>query len=281
MDLYIGGMEHAVGHLIYSRFIVKALADMGYLNFREPFLKIRNQGIILAEDGRKMSKRWHNVINPDDVVEEYGADSLRLYEMFMGPLEDMKPWSQKGIIGVRRFLEKVYKFIVGAQYVATAQNFALQENIVLEKLLHKTIKKVTQDIESVKFNTAISAMMIFINEAAGNQSASKETVEKFLILLSPFAPHLAEELWHVLGHQKSISQERWPKYDPELIIDDLVKIAVQINGKLRDVIEAERDINEQDLRVKVEDLPNVKKYLVGQEIKKFIYIPNKLINILM
>jgi len=287
VDLYIGGMEHAVGHLIYSRFIYKALIDAGFIpqslgdGGREPFLKIRNQGIILAEDGRKMSKRWHNVINPDDVVAEYGADSMRLYEMFMGPLEDMKPWSQKGIIGVRRFLEKVYKFVETHNYMSV-QNFESTTNVALEKSLHKTIKKVTEDIEGVKFNTAISAMMIFMNDAVGAQNfAPKEIMEKFLILLSPFAPHLTEELWFVLGHKDFISQQKWPEYDPKLIIDDLVKIAIQINGKLRDVIEVERDINEQDLRVKVEDLPNIQKYLVSQKIKKCIYIQNKLINIIM
>ncbi|MDP2586372.1 MAG: leucine--tRNA ligase [Candidatus Komeilibacteria bacterium] len=284
VDLYIGGMEHAVGHLIYSRFIVKALRDLGFLDIDEPFLKIRNQGIILAEDGRKMSKRWNNVINPDDVVEEYGADSMRLYEMFMGPLEDTKPWSQKGIIGVRRFLEKVYKSVTKS---VETHNYASQGNNLTEKLLHKTIKKVTEDIEAVHFNTAISAMMIFINEASG-KSISQKDWEKFLIILSPFAPHLAEELWSTLGHQESIflpcrqaGKQSWPDYDKKLVIDEEVTIAIQINGKLRETIKVERGINEKDLRIMVEELPNVKKYLDGQLVKKFIYIKDKLVNIVM
>ncbi|MFA6304229.1 MAG: leucine--tRNA ligase [Patescibacteria group bacterium] len=276
VDLYIGGMEHAVGHLIYSRFIVKALRDMGYVNFDEPFLKIRNQGIILAEDGRKMSKRWHNVINPDEVVEEYGADSMRLYEMFMGPLEDMKPWSSKGIIGVRRFLEKVYKFVVASK------NFAPNNNQAIEKSLHKTIKKVSEDIEAIHFNTAISAMMIFINDATANPNGvSKEAIDKFLIILSPFAPHLAEELWSVLGHNDSVTRQKWPSYDAKAVVDDEVTIAIQINGKLRDTLLIARGISEKELRTQVENLPNIKKHLAGQEIKKFIYIQDKLVNIVI
>ncbi len=272
VDLYIGGMEHAVGHLIYSRFIVKVLRDLGFLGIDEPFLKIRNQGIILAEDGRKMSKRWNNVINPDDVVEEYGADSMRLYEMFMGPLEDMKPWSQKGIIGVRRFLEKVHKFSVNTQFLTSAPE--------LEKLLHKTIKKVTEDIETIHFNTAISSMMIFVNEVVG-QTISQYDWEKFLIILSPFAPHLAEELWQALGHQESIFKQSWPDYDKKLVIDEEVTIAIQVNGKLRETIVVERGLSESKLRTMVEDLPNIKKYLAVGEVKKFIYIKDKLVNIVI
>ncbi len=285
VDLYIGGMEHAVGHLIYSRFIVKTLRDLGYLEIDEPFLKIRNQGIILAEDGRKMSKRWHNVINPDDIVSEYGADTMRMYEMFMGPLEEMKPWNQKGIIGVRRFLEKIHKFVINN---AGTQNFAAGKNSVIEKLLHQTIKKVTEDIEAIHFNTAISAMMIFMNDAGaqnfaspGKQSVPLKMMEKFLIILSPFAPHLAEELWSVLGNQESIFKQQWPSFDKKLVIDAAVTIAVQINGKLRETITVERGIDEKDLKIKVEGLPNVKKYLAGQAVKKFIYIKDKLVNIVM
>lgn len=279
VDLYIGGMEHAVGHLIYSRFIVKALRDMGYLEISEPFIKIRNQGIILAEDGRKMSKRWNNVINPDEVVEEFGADSMRIYEMFMGPLEDMKPWSQKGIIGVRRFLEKVYKFIT--LNAVEAQHIASQENIGLEKSLHKTIKKVTEDIEAIHFNTAISAMMIFMNDAVASKTAPKEIMEKFLIILSPFAPHLAEELWSVLGHKESIFKQSWPEYDKKLVINDEATIAIQINGKLRETIKVEAEIGEHELRLKVEGLQNIQKYLGDKKINKFIYIKGKVVNIVM
>ncbi|MCX6785715.1 MAG: leucine--tRNA ligase [Candidatus Komeilibacteria bacterium] len=311
IDLYIGGMEHAVGHLIYSRFIYKALIDMGYLLparrnsdpelaegeewRREPFIKMRNQGIILAEDGRKMSKRWHNVINPDEIVAEYGADTMRLYEMFMGPLEEMKPWSSQSIIGVRRFLEKIYKFVaVGAQNFVPAQHVApgIQQNRDIEKLLHKTIKKVTEDIENIRFNTAISAMMIFMNDVVGAQFIVPKTImEKFLIILSPFAPHLSEELWSTFAlrasadksskYHQSIFKQRWPEYDKKLVIDQEVTIAVQINGKLRETINVARGIGERDLRIKIENLPNVQKYLAGQAIKKFIYIQDKLVNIVV
>ena len=274
VDLYIGGMEHAVGHLIYSRFITKALRDAGYLKFDEPFLKIRAQGIILAEDGRKMSKRWGNVINPDQVAEEYGADSLRLYEMFMGPLEDMKPWNTKGIIGVRRFLEKVYKFSLEIK-----DNF--NEDSATERLLHKTVKKVTEDIEGIKFNTAISAMMVFINQVASSKKISGQELEKFLIILSPFAPHLAEELWSELGHNESIFREKWPDYDSKLIIDEEITMAVQINGKLRATIAVQRGIKEKELRDRVEALANVQKNLEGRQIKKFIYIEDKLVNLVV
>ena len=271
IDLYIGGMEHAVGHLIYSRFIVKALRDMGILKIDEPFLKIRNQGIVLAEDGRKMSKRWGNVINPDEVVEEYGADTMRIYEMFMGPLEDMKPWSQKGIIGVRRFLEKVYKLVM---------NFKKGDNEEIEKLLHKTVKKVAEDIESLRFNTAISAMMIFINQAAGGQ-VSKEQLERFLVILSPFAPHLAEELWQSLGHKETILKQDWPAYDKKLVVDEEVTVVVQVNGKVRDKLKAARGLSEDVLKQKVQELPKLKKYLDGQKIKKVIHVPDKLINLVV
>ncbi|MBU1131269.1 leucine--tRNA ligase [Patescibacteria group bacterium] len=316
VDLYIGGMEHAVGHLIYARFVTKVLRDLGYLDFGEPFLKIRNQGIILAEDSRKMSKRWGNVINPDDVVEEYGADALRMYEMFMGPLEDAKPWSQNGIIGIRRFLEKVYKYItrykeqptrfdrearrasnkqipnptldlIGGQTNSKLQN----SNFEVERQLHKTIKKVTKDIESLHFNTAVSAMMIFINEVTGNQKlATKEIIEKFLITLSPFAPHLSEELWSSFAkasedkeskYHSSIFNQQWPEYDKKLVVDEEVTIAIQINGKLRETIKVARGIGEKDLKLKIENLDKIQKYIEGKEVKKFIYIKDKLVNIVV
>ncbi len=284
VDLYIGGMEHAVGHLIYARFITKALHDLGYLKFDEPFLKIRNQGIILAEDSRKMSKRWGNVINPDDVVKEYGADTLRMYEMFMGPLEDMKPWDSRGIVGVKRFLDKIFNIIsnVECRMTRTDQRLKIEDQNIY-KLLHKTIKKVAEDIENLRFNTAISAMMIFINHISNTDTShvSIDIIKKFLIILSPFAPHLTEELWEKLGHKVSIFKEEWPKYDKKLVIDANVTIVIQVNGKLRDTIEVERGIDEKELRLKIEDLPAVKKYINGKEIKKFIYIKDKLVNIVV
>ncbi len=306
VDLYIGGMEHAVGHLLYARFITKVLRDLGYLKFDEPFSKIRNQGIILAEDSRKMSKRWGNVINPDKVVEEFGADTLRMYEMFMGPLEDAKPWSKQGIIGVRRFLEKVYKFISNSQSPTPnlqKTSNSQSPNTEVERLLHKTIKKVTEDIENLHFNTAVSAMMIFVNQMSNVKcQVSSEVLEKFLIILAPFAPYLSEELWSSFApssavellrrrakasddrsskYNESIFLQRWPEYDKKLVIDEEVTIAVQVNGKLRDTIKVERGIKEDDLRSKIEDLLKVKKHLEGKEIKKFIYIKDKLVNIVV
>ena len=282
VDLYIGGMEHAVGHLIYARFITKVLRDFGYHKFDEPFIKIRNQGIILAEDSRKMSKRWKNIINPDDVIEEYGADTLRMYEMFMGPLEDAKPWDKKGIIGVRRFLERIYKFFGDIDKLKVVKNKS--------KLIHKTIKKVTDDIENIKFNTAISSLMIYLNGRDFGPKIDKsgfyegdevdlEALEKFLIILSPFAPHLSEELWQSLGHKETIFKQKWPSYNKKLVIEEEVIIVVQVNGKLRDTIKVSRGVSENDLKSKANELPNVKKHLEGKKIKKFIYIKDKLINI--
>ena len=291
IDLYIGGMEHAVGHLIYSRFIVKALRDMGYLSFDEPFLKMRNQGIILAEDGRKMSKRWGNVINPDEVVEEYGADTLRMYEMFMGPLEDSKPWSSKGIIGIRRFLEKVRDRANDLYSPAMIEKD--EENYKkLNILINKTIKKVTEDIENIRFNTAISSLMIFINESRNlhcvDFKKEQRIFESFLIMLSPFAPHICEELWSGFSknynnkkYKDSIFKQEWPEFDKKLVVDDEVTIVIQVNGKVRESIKTERGTSEADIKKKVIDLPNVKKHLEGKKIKKVIYIKDKLINLVV
>ncbi|MBT4335119.1 leucine--tRNA ligase, partial [bacterium] len=273
VDLYIGGMEHAVGHLIYSRFITKFLRDQGYLNFDEPFTKIRNQGLILAEDSRKMSKRWGNVINPDDVVDEFGADTLRMYEMFMGPLEDSKPWNKRGIIGIRRFLEKVYKY-------STNLKEADKDDEEVTKILHKTIKKVTEDIENLSFNTAIASMMEFMNTVT-KLNITKDSLNKFLILLAPFAPHICEEINEEIGNKETIFNNKWPKYDEKLIIDDKITIAIQVNGKLRDTIIVNRGISEKDIKKQALDLPKIKKFIDGNEIKKFIYVPNKLINLVV
>jgi len=253
-----------------------------------------------------MSKRWGNVINPDKVVEEFGADTLRMYEMFMGPLEDAKPWSKQGIIGVRRFLEKVYKFISNSQSPTPnlqKTSNSQSPNTEVERLLHKTIKKVTEDIENLHFNTAVSAMMIFVNQMSNVKcQVSSEVLEKFLIILAPFAPYLSEELWSSFApssavellrrrakasddrsskYNESIFLQRWPEYDKKLVIDEEVTIAVQVNGKLRDTIKVERGIKEDDLRSKIEDLLKVKKHLEGKEIKKFIYIKDKLVNIVV
>jgi len=217
VDLYLGGAEHTVLHLLYSRFFTKVLKKYGFLDFDEPFLKLRHQGIILGEDGNKMSKSKGNVINPDDFIASDGADALRLFEMFMGPLEDMKPWNSQGIVGVRRFLEKVYSLSI---------DLPRHDEEKVVSLLHKTIKKVGEDIEEFKFNTAISAMMILVNELVDyrqkNQSwpLSLENIGNFLKILAPFAPHLAEEVWFLFGEKESIFRKSWPEFAKRLLEDD-------------------------------------------------------------
>ncbi len=277
VDLYIGGAEHAVLHLLYSRFFVKALRDMGYLKFDEPFLKLRNQGMILGEDGQKMSKSRGNVINPDEVVEEYGADTMRLYEMFMGPLEDTKPWSTKGIVGVRRFLEKIW--LVVAEWLE--QGKPGNTSAELERLFHRTYKKVTEDIEAMKFNTAISAMMILVNQMAKEKSFRQDLLEKFLIVLSPFAPHLAEEIWHNLGNDNLIALVKWPEWDEDLIRQEEIEIPVQVNGKVRAKIKVPAGAAEDEVIKLALSADNVKKHIAGKEVVKQIYVPSKIVNLVV
>ncbi len=269
VDFYVGGAEHAVLHLLYARFWHKVLHDEGLVSTKEPFIKLRNQGIILGEDGQKMSKSRGNVINPDDVIKTYGADTMRLYEMFMGPFEDVKPWSTKGIVGVRRFLERVW----GLEKLKTTI-----KNSKLDRLLHKTIKKVTEDIENFKFNTAISALMILANEMSV-QAFTIGQFETFLKLLSPFAPHIAEELWEKLGRKGSIILEKWPVYDPLLIAEEEIDLVVQVNGKLRDTIRVKADISEEEAKKVAMESKKVKKWIEGKEIKKVIFVKGRLINI--
>ncbi|MCX6761493.1 MAG: leucine--tRNA ligase [Candidatus Moranbacteria bacterium] len=274
VDLYVGGAEHSVLHLLYARFFTKVLHNLGYLEFDEPFLKLRHQGTILAEDGTKMSKSKGNVVNPDDVVAQYGADALRCFEMFMGPLEDMKPWQTRGIVGVYRFLEKAWKMQTRISEQGTA-------NSNLNNLLHKTIKKVSEDIETMHFNTAISQLMILANalEKEGNLYSIHYT--SFLILLSPFAPHLAENLWEKLGHSESIFQEKWPEYDPELIRDEEIELVIQVNGKVRDTVKVSADISEEEATKLALESEKVKNHTSGKEIKKVIFVKGRLINIVI
>ena len=273
VDLYIGGAEHAVLHLLYARFWSMFLYDIKAIPKEEPFIKLFNQGMILGEGGIKMSKSKGNVVNPDDIINEYGADTLRLYIMFMGPLEDEKPWNTDNIKGVNNFLKKVYQL----QY-SIKEDIASEEN---NKLIHKTIKKVTNDIENFRFNTAISSMMIFINKV-DKDKLNKEVFSKLIILLSPFAPHIAEELWFNLGNKESLIYEKWLEYDEDLIKDDIIKLAIQINGKVRDFIELELDTEDsEELKNKILELPNIKKHLENKNIKKFIYIKNKIISIVV
>ena len=273
VDTYVGGAEHTVLHLLYSRFFTKALHRHGYINFDEPFQKLIHQGMILGEDGEKMSKSRGNVINPDEIVKKHGADSLRLYEMFMGPFQQMKPWSMNGVEGVYRFLQKIWRL---SEKEISKDESQTPKNI--EKLIHKTIKKVTKDIESFDFNTAISQMMICANKLGKLEKLSQESFEKLLIILSPFAPHMAEEIWERLGHTKSICLETWPEYSEELAQDNEVEIAVQINGKLRGTLSTTISIAQDDALTQAKELENVQKFLENKKIVKEIFIPGKIVN---
>ncbi|RLD12148.1 MAG: leucine--tRNA ligase [Chlamydiae bacterium] len=269
VDIYVGGAEHAVLHLLYARFWHKVLYDIGVVSSKEPFIKLHNQGMILGEDGEKMSKSRGNVINPDDVVKEYGADSLRLYEMFMGPLEQQKPWNTHGVEGVYRFLQKVWR--LSQRDLVESQD----ENV--EKARHKMIKKVTGDVKNFRFNTAISAMMIFTNEAQ-SKSATRNDIEALLKCLSPFAPHLAEEIWQNIGNETLICQEKWPTYDEAKTIDSTIQFIVQVNGKLRAKLAAELNADKDKLLAEAKTDPQVLKWLEGKTIIKEIFVPNRLIN---
>lgn len=275
VDMYVGGAEHATGHLLYSRFWNKFLKDCGLVFTEEPFQTLRNQGMIIGTDGRRMSKRWGNVINPDDVIKTYGADSLRIFEMFMGPFDASLPWNTDNIIGSRRFLERVWRI---AQKIE-AKN---KSDAKFETLLHKTIKKVTDDIENFAFNTSVSAMMILVNEMemafAQEKGVAKKDFELFLKILSPFAPHIAEEIWKSFGHKNLLVMEKWPKADIKKTAELEIKIMVQINGKVRASCQTYFGIKENEVIPVVRELPEVEKWLINKEIKRVIFVPNKVIN---
>ncbi len=268
IDLYVGGAEHAVLHLLYARFFTKVLNDLGYINFDEPALHLRNVGLILGEDGEKMSKSRGNVVNPDDIIKEFGTDAFRVYEMFMGDFEQQAPWSTKNIVGTERFLEKVWKLQVGEAATPAP----------LRSLLHKTIKKVTADIDGFKFNTAISQLMIFTNEASGI-ALEKSDYEAFLKLLAPLAPHVAEELWAQLGHEDLISLAPWPTYDEALTIDAEVEIALQVLGKVKDKITIAADADEEEYKRLALENDKVKAALEGKTVKQVIVVKKRLVNV--
>ncbi len=271
VDLYIGGTEHAVLHLLYARFWHKVLFDLGLVSTKEPFKKLFNQGMILGEDGEKMSKSRGNVINPDLVVNESGADTLRLYEMFMGPLEKTKPWSTNGVKGIYSFLSRVFRLLS-----EEANIFDGEESEETKKMLHKTIKKATVDIENMRFNTAISQFMIFMNHLQKVGKVSRETAKTFTLILAPFAPHLCEELWQMFGSKKTLTLETWPKYDENLAKDDVITIAVQVNGKTRATLDVPADISKEDFLAQARADEKVAKYLANQTILKEIYVPGKI-----
>lgn len=307
VDLYVGGTEHAVLHLLYARFWHKVLYDLGHVSTPEPFFKLVNQGLILGEDGQKMSKSRGNVVNPDDILREYGADAFRLYEMFMGPLEMVKPWSTKGVEGVYRFLGRVWRLFVDEQaeteleQAETSAPESGREGLLnllrlhaairdepptpaQLKALHACIKKVTEDLEGLRFNTAIAALMIFVNEALTWPTRPVAVLRPFLQLLAPFAPHLAEELWERLHRAfdqtpPSLTYTPWPEYDPARLVEDQIEIPVQVNGKLRDKLRVPADLAPADLERAALAAPKVQPFLTGKTVKKVIVVPRKLVNI--
>jgi leucyl-tRNA synthetase len=278
VDLYIGGAEHTVLHLMYARFWHKILFDLGFLSTKEPFTRLRHQGTILGEDSRKMSKSRGNVVNPDEIVAEYGADSFRLFEMFLGPLEEMKPWSSKGVEGVHRFLNRVWRLFVNEDGTLESNITNEASTFEFERLYHQTAKKVTEDLEGLRFNTAISQMMIFLNEAMKLEKRPRLLMEKFILLLSPFAPHISEELWRVLGHGSTLAKEEWPAYDSAKAIDQEVEVVFQINGKLRSKTLVPFNTDESGLETRALADANVKRYLDGKKIVKRIVVKNRLVN---
>ena len=273
VDLYVGGPEHAVGHLLYSRFWNNYLYNKGIVPVKEPFAKLRHQGMILGSNGEKMSKSKGNVINPDDMVKEYGADSLRVYEMFMGPIEAAKPWDPNGIDGSKKFLDRVWRLYTESNKIIS------ENNLELERIYNYTVKKVTNDYETMNFNTAISQMMIFINTVYKTDTFPKEYAEGFLQLLNPVAPHITEELWEFLGHTDSISNSNWPTFDESKTTEEEFNLPIQVNGKLRAT--ARIPLNLEESKIKELAHENVKNYIDGKEIIKEIYVKNKIYNIVV
>ena len=278
VDLYVGGPEHAVGHLLYSRFWTHFLHDQGLSPVDEPFKKLVHQGMILGENGEKMSKSRGNVINPDDVVRDYGADTLRVYEMFMGPLQAAKPWSTTGLDGAHKFLERVYRLVTDEQYTS---RYTTDYDKTLEKIYHQTVKKVTSDYESLNFNTGISQLMIFLNDAYKAEHIYKGFIEGFVKLLSPIAPHICEEMWQILGHNDTIAYAAWPTYEEALTKDSTVVYAVSVNGKMRDKIEVEADLDQEAVKNLALSSERIKQYTEGHEIVKIIVVPKKIVNIVI
>jgi leucyl-tRNA synthetase len=270
-----------VGHLLYARFWHKVLFDLGLVSTSEPFRKLRNQGMILGENGDKMSKSRGNVVNPDDVIAAQGADALRLYLMFLGPLERDKPWNTKGIEGVRRFLDRSWRLLVDDEenLDPRVQDVAPGEDSL--RVLHKTIDAVTTMTEDLRFNTAISQMMVFVNEMTGMETRPRAVLEQFVLLLAPYAPHLAEEMWSRLGHGDTLAYEAWPKADPAYLVDDTITVVVQVMGKLRDQMEVPADADKDAILDLAVALEKIQPWLEGKEVVKRIYVPGKLVNLVV
>ena len=278
VDLYVGGAEHAVLHLLYARFWHKVLYDCGVVSTKEPFQRLVNQGMILGEDNQKMSKSRGNVVNPDHVIREYGADSLRLYEMFMGPLEAVKPWNMRGVEGVHRFLNRVYRLVCDDETGAVLPTVSGEPTDEQRRALHAMLKKVGEDIEGLRFNTAISAMMEFVNEAYKWERHPRALLEPFLLVLSPLAPHLAEELWSRLGHPDTLAYAPWPQHDPAWLVTDTMEIVVQVNGKLRGRLVVAKDLAQAEVLAAAQAEPTVAPHMAGKTLRKAVYVPGKLVN---
>ncbi len=281
VDLYIGGQEHAVLHLLYARFWHHVLYDLDLVSTKEPFTRLFNQGMIQGEDGLKMSKSRGNSINPDEIVETSGADALRLFEMFMGPLDKAKPWSTTGLQGSHRFLKRIWRMFDSENGGMQITDADPAEDKKLYKLLHRTIMKVTIDIENLRFNTAISALMTLGNKMKSRMSVSRANAETFILMISPFVPHIAEEIWRRLGHTETIVFEKWPEYNELLAKEDLTNIVVQVNGKLRGEFQIENDIDVEIIEQMAKDLPEIQKWTDGKEILKVVVVPNRVVNIVI
>lgn len=270
VDMYVGGAEHTVLHLLYARFFTKALHRTGHVGFREPFLRLRHPGRILAGDGKKMSKSLGNVVNPDEEIEKHGADAVRMYEMFVGPFEDTKPWNTQNITGITRFLDKVWR-----------SYDMIKDDEGMRKTVHRTVKKVTDDVEGFHFNTAISQLMIAFNEIEKNKAVSKEDYLVLLRLLAPFAPHITEELWEMCGMEPSIHEQKWPEYDEDLLEDETFQLVVQVNGKVRDIVTASRAISQDQAMELAMQREKVQKWVADNEPSRVVFVPGKLINFIM
>jgi leucyl-tRNA synthetase len=289
VDLYVGGTEHAVLHLLYARFWHKVLFDLGYVSTPEPFQRLVNQGIILGEDGQKMSKSRGNVVNPDDVISEYGADALRCYEMFMGPLEQTKPWSMAGVEGVARFLARVWRLAMeenqAGEWIHSPAVQDIEHDKAQLKVIHATIKKVGEDIETLSFNTAISQMMIFVNAFTNANPRPRAALRTLLQLLNPFAPHLSEELWERLGFgengARTLATEPWPVFDPALLIEDEIEMVIQVNGKVRDKIVVKKEASKEEIEASARSSAKIAEWTAGKEITKVIVVPGRLVNIVV
>ncbi len=279
VDLYVGGAEHAVLHLLYARFWHKVLFDIGVVSTPEPFMKLVHQGQILGEDGQRMSKSRGNVVSPDDIIDDYGADAVRLYEMFIGPLEASKPWGTRSVEGITRFLDRVWRLFVSEDGSLAVDD--AEPPLAAKRALHRTIQKVGDDLESLKFNTAIAQMMVFVNEVTPLEERPRALLEPFVRVLAPFAPHLAEELWQRLGHTESLAYETWPAYDPTLVIEDSVTVAVQVNGKVRATLDLPRGTTQDAARDAALADARVRRYVNGAELRKVIYVPDKLLNLVV